>query len=67
MPPKKNVKNNVKAVLGQKKKPKKPQILHEEEIEKNLVVCKEARINKKLNIEEYRKKCTQEQEPISLE
>ena len=35
MPPKKNVKKNVKKVPVQKEKLKKPQIPHEEELEKN--------------------------------
>ena len=35
MPPKKNVKKNVKKVLAQKEKLKKPQIPHEKELEKN--------------------------------
>ena len=38
MPPKKNIKKNVKKVPAQKKKLKKPQISHEEEIKKNLKV-----------------------------
>ena len=36
MPPKKNVKKNVKEVPAQKEKSKKPQISHEKEIKKNL-------------------------------
>ena len=36
MPPKKNLKKNVKKVPAQKEKLKKPQIPHEEELEKNL-------------------------------
>ena len=37
MPPKKNAKKNIKIVPAQKEKLKKPQILHEKELEKNLV------------------------------